>query len=52
MSKTRVVREFWEFLKQEKKFWLLPIVIVLGLLGLLLVFAQSSTVAPFIYTLF
>ena len=52
MSKARVVREFWEFLKQEKKFWLLPIVIILGLLGLLLVFAQSSVVAPFIYTLF
>ena len=52
MSKLRVVREFWEFLKHEKKFWLLPIVIILGLLGLLLVFAQSSAVAPFVYTLF
>ena len=44
--------ELWDFLRQEKKFWLLPIVIILGLLGLLLVFAQSSAVAPFIYTLF
>lgn len=52
MSKTRVIREFWEFLKQEKKFWLLPIVIILVLLGLLLVFAQGSAMAPFIYTLF
>jgi hypothetical protein len=52
MAKSRVVREFWEFLKQEKKYWLAPIVIVLVLFGLLLVFAQSSAVAPFIYTLF
>ena len=51
MSKLRVVRQLLEFLKHEKKFWLLPIVIILGLLGLLLVFAQSSVVAPFVYTL-
>ena len=52
MAKSRVLREFWEFLKQEKKYWLAPILIVLLLFGLLLVFAQSSAVAPFIYTLF
>lgn len=52
MAKMRVVREFMMFLKQEKKYWLTPIVIVLVLFGLLLVFAQSSAVAPFIYTLF
>ena len=52
MPRSRVLREFWEFLKQEKKYWLAPIVIVLLLFGLLLVFAQSSAVAPFIYTLF
>jgi hypothetical protein len=52
MSKSQVVREFFEFLKQEKKYWLAPIAIVLVLFGLLLVFAQSSAVAPFIYTLF
>ena len=52
MAKSRVLREFWEFLKQEKKYWLAPIVLVLVLFGLLLVFAQSSAVAPFIYTLF
>ena len=52
MGKSRVLREFWEFLKQEKKYWLAPIVLVLVLFGLLLVFAQSSAVAPFIYTLF
>jgi hypothetical protein len=52
MAKSRVLRDLWEFLKQEKKYWLAPIVIVLVLFGLLLVFAQSSAVAPFIYTLF
>lgn len=44
--------EFWSFLKQRKKFWLLPILIVLGLFGGALVLAQGSAVAPFIYTLF
>ena len=52
MAKMRVVREFMTFLKHEKKYWLTPIVIVLVLFGLLLVFAQSSAIAPFIYTLF
>jgi drug/metabolite transporter superfamily protein YnfA len=52
MAKMRVLREFWTFLKQEKKYWLAPIVLVLLLFGLLLVFAQGSVVAPFIYTLF
>ena len=52
MAKMRVVREFMTFLKHEKKYWLTPIVIVLVLFGLLIIFAQSSAVAPFIYTLF
>jgi drug/metabolite transporter superfamily protein YnfA len=52
MAKVDVLREFWQFLKQEKKYWLAPIVLVLVLFGLLLAFAQSSAVAPFIYTLF
>ena len=52
MGKLRVLREFWQFLGQQKKYWLMPIVIVLIALGLLMVFAQSSAVAPFIYTLF
>ncbi len=52
MSKFSVVGEFFQFLKAEKKFWLAPIVIVFLLLGLLIVFSQSSAVAPFIYTLF
>ena len=52
MSKADVLAQFWQFLRQEKKYWLLPIVIVFVLFGLLLVFSQSSAVAPFIYTLF
>jgi len=52
MSKRRVVSEFWTFLRQEKKYWLLPIAVVFVLFGLLIVFSQSSAVAPFIYTLF
>jgi hypothetical protein len=46
------IREFWEFLKVRKKFWLLPIIIVLLLFGALIVFTESSAIAPFIYTLF
>jgi len=52
MGKGRVLSEFVEFLKQEKKYWLVPIVVVFVLFGLLIVFSQSSAVAPFIYTLF
>ena len=52
MSKSRVLREFFEFLRTEKKFWLAPIVVIFILFGLLIVFSQSSAVAPFIYTLF
>jgi hypothetical protein len=52
MAKRRVLIEFWQFLREEKKYWLMPIVIVFVLFGLLIVFGQSSAVAPFIYTLF
>lgn len=44
--------ELWAFLRERKKFWLLPIIVVMMLLGALLVLAQGSAVAPFIYTLF
>ena len=44
--------EFFNFLKQRKKLWLAPIIIVMVILGGLLIFAQGSVVAPFIYTLF
>ncbi len=46
------VLELWAFMKERKKFWLLPIVVVLMLLGGLIVLTQGSAVAPFIYTLF
>ena len=52
MSKGRVLSELWNFLRQEKKYWLLPIVVVFVVLGLLIVLSQSTAVAPFIYTLF
>lgn len=52
MSKISIIKEFWEFLKVRKKFWLAPIIFLLLLLSLLMIFAQSSAVAPFIYTLF
>ncbi len=52
MAKVSILRELWDFMKARKRFWLAPIIIILVLLGLLAVFAQSSAVAPFIYTLF
>lgn len=47
-----ILAELWDFMKARKKFWLLPIVLVMLLLGALLIFAQGSAIAPFIYTLF
>ncbi len=52
MGKLSLAAEIWMFLRQNKKLWLLPIIVVLFLLGALLVFAQSSALAPFIYTIF
>lgn len=46
------VMELWAFMKERKKFWLLPIIMVLLFLGTLIVLTQGSAVAPFIYTLF
>jgi len=46
------VRELWGFLRERKKFWLLPILLFLLLIGVLLVLSQGSVMAPFIYTLF
>ena len=45
-------KEFWEFLNERKKYWLLPIFIVLALFGVLIVLSQGSAIAPFIYTIF
>ena len=44
--------ELWGFLRERKKFWLLPIIIFLGFLGTLIIMTEGSAVAPFIYTLF
>ena len=46
------IKELWRFLKVRKKFWLLPIFVMMGLFGGLIVLTQGSAVAPFIYTLF
>ncbi len=46
------IKEFWEFLMERKKYWLLPIIMVLALFGILIVLSQGSAVAPFIYTIF
>ena len=47
-----LLKDLWDFMWVRKKFWLAPIIIVLLLLGALIVFAQGSAVAPFIYTIF
>jgi len=46
------LKDLWLFLKERKKFWLAPVIIILILLGLLIVFGGGSALAPFIYTLF
>jgi len=52
MSNTSVVRELWFFMRERKKWWLLPIIVVLLVVGSLLIFAQTSVLAPFIYAIF
>ena len=47
-----ILRELWAFMRVRKKFWMLPILVVLFLVGALLIFAQGSALAPFIYTIF
>ena len=46
------LKELWAFMKVRKKFWLLPVVLIMLLLGVLIVLGEGSAVAPFIYTLF
>ncbi len=46
------LKEFWAFMRARKKYWLVPILVVMAALGALIVLAQGSAVAPFIYTLF
>ncbi|MFH1963937.1 MAG: DUF5989 family protein [Acidobacteriota bacterium] len=52
MGKFSILVELWEFLRVRKKMWLLPLLVFLLLIGLLIIFTESSAVAPFIYTLF
>ena len=52
MARHGLIAELWGFMRQRKKFWLLPILVVLLSFGGLLVFAQGSALAPFIYTIF
>lgn len=47
-----LVTELWAFMRERKKWWLLPVIIVMLIVGTLLVFAQTSALAPFIYTIF
>jgi competence protein ComGC len=52
MSKISILKELWEFIKHHKKYWLIPIIVILLLIGILLVITEGSAIAPFIYTLF
>ena len=52
MGHTRVLTEFWRFLREEQKYWLIPIVLVFLLFAFLLVFSSSSPLGPFLYPLF
>jgi hypothetical protein len=52
VSKVRIVTEYLEFLRSQKKWWVLPIAVVLLLLGAIIVLTQGSALAPFIYALF
>jgi hypothetical protein len=47
-----ILKDLWLFMKERKKFWLAPVILVLLLLGILIVFGGGSAIAPFIYTLF
>jgi hypothetical protein len=46
------LKDLWGFLKERKKFWLLPLIVIILIFGALMVFASGSAIAPFIYTLF
>ena len=52
MGKIAILAELWEFLKVRKKIWLLPLIVFLLLIGFLIIFTESSAVAPFIYNIF
>ncbi|GAB4188367.1 MAG: DUF5989 family protein [Calditrichia bacterium] len=52
MSKLSILGEFWKFLRVRKKFWLMPIVLIMLLFAVLIVVTEGSAIAPFIYALF
>lgn len=52
MPRPSLLRELWAFIRVRKKWWLLPIIVTMLLVGLLIAFAQGSALAPFIYTIF
>jgi hypothetical protein len=52
MGKMSLIKEIWLYLRQNKKYWLIPIIFILILMSLLLVLAQGSALAPFIYSIF
>ncbi len=52
MAKQGFLLEFFQFLRYRRRYWLMPIMVVLGLLAVLIVFTESSAIAPFIYALF
>ena len=52
MSSVGLIRELWAFMRVRKKFWLLPALLILLLIGMLLILSQGSVLAPFIYTVF
>jgi hypothetical protein len=52
MGKLSILREFWDYLKVRKKWWLMPIIIFLFIMSVLIFFTEGSVLAPFIYTLF
>lgn len=52
MKNRSLIREFWDFMKIRKKWWLLPLLIMLVLIGILIIFSQTSAISPFVYALF
>jgi hypothetical protein len=52
MNRLAIIKEFFQFLRQRKKWWITPILVFLVLFGVLVIFASSSALAPFIYSLF
>lgn len=52
MSKLRLIKEFFQYIGQNKKLWLIPLIIILALVGIVVLVSQSQAIAPFIYSLF